>query len=84
LLAGWERSANFELALDDWAEFGLSRFSASRGLDKLERAGLVSAARTPGRSPVVTILDVGVGPGIDLVLEGADRVPLTVLGAEPA
>jgi hypothetical protein len=57
LLAGWERSADFELALDDWAEFGLSRFSASRGLDELERAGLVSAGRTPGRSPVVTLLD---------------------------
>ena len=61
LLAGWERSADFELALDDWAEFGLSRFSASRGLDELERAGLVSVDRTPGRSPVVTILDVGAG-----------------------
>ena len=57
LLAGWSRSAEFELALDDWAEFGLSRFSASRGLDELERAGLVSVGRMPGRSPVVTILD---------------------------
>ena len=57
LLAGWNRSAEFELALDDRAEFGLSRFSASRGLDTLERAGLVSVARRPGRSPVVTILD---------------------------
>jgi hypothetical protein len=57
LLAGWERSADFELALDGWAEFGLSRFSASRGLDTLERAGLVSAVRRPGRSPVVSILD---------------------------
>jgi hypothetical protein len=57
LLAGWERSADFELALDDWAEFELSRFSASRGLDALRRAGLVSVARSPGRSPVVSILD---------------------------
>jgi hypothetical protein len=57
LLAGWERSAEFELALDDWAEFGLSRFSASRGLDTLERAGLVAAVRRPGRAPVVSILD---------------------------
>ncbi len=64
LLAGWERSAGFELALDDWAEFGLSRFSASRGLDELERAELVSVGRTPGRSPVVTVLDVGVGSGL--------------------
>ncbi len=63
LLAGWNRSAEFELALDCWAEFGLSRFSASRGLDVLERAELISAGRMPGRSPVVTILDVGAEPG---------------------
>jgi hypothetical protein len=55
LLAGWERSADFELALDEWAEFGLSRFSASRGLGELGRAELVSVARSPGRSPMVTI-----------------------------
>ncbi len=61
LLAGWRRSADFEPALDDWAEFGLSRFSACRGLAELERAELVSVGRTPGRSPVVTILDVGAG-----------------------
>src|SRR5271157_5120545 len=30
LLAGWERSAGFELALEGWADLGLSRFSASR------------------------------------------------------
>jgi hypothetical protein len=59
LLAGWERSAGFELALDDSAEFGLSRFSASRGLDNLEGAGLVSAVRRPGRSPAMTLLNVG-------------------------
>jgi hypothetical protein len=61
LLAGWERLAEFELALDGWAEFGLSRFSASRGLNELEWAGLVSVGRTPGQSPVVTILDMLVG-----------------------
>jgi hypothetical protein len=57
LLAGWERSAAFELAFDDWTEFGLSRFSASRGLQGLESAGLVAVARSSGRSPVVTIRD---------------------------
>ena len=57
LLAGWARSADFELALEGWADFGLSRFSASRGLDELERVGLVSVDRRPGRSPVVTIMD---------------------------
>jgi len=64
LLAGWERSAGFELTLDGWADLGLSRFSASRGLDELERAGLVSVGRMPGRSPVVTVLDVGAGSGL--------------------
>jgi hypothetical protein len=56
-MACWERSAEFELALNAWAEFGLSRYSASRGLDTLERAGLVSVGRMPGRPPVVTIMD---------------------------
>src|SRR5262245_21499929 len=63
LLAGRERSAEFELALDDWAEFGLSRFSASRGLDTLERGGLVSVVRRTGRSLVVSILDLPAGVG---------------------
>jgi hypothetical protein len=57
LLAGWERSAEFELAPDDWAEFGLSRFSAARGLDKLSEAGLVAVARRSGQSPIVSILE---------------------------
>jgi hypothetical protein len=57
LLAGWSRSAEFEMALDDWPELGLSRFSASRGLDTLERAGLVSAVRRSGLSPTLSILD---------------------------
>jgi hypothetical protein len=57
LLAGWERSAGFELVLESWEDLGLSRFSASRGLDELERSKLVSVGQTPGRSPVVTILD---------------------------
>jgi hypothetical protein len=61
LLAGWNRSAEFELTLDGWTEFGLSRFSASRGLDTLERAGLCTVARWPGRSPVVSILDPTAG-----------------------
>jgi hypothetical protein len=58
LLAGWRRSADFELTLEGWAEFGLSRFSASRGLDELEGAGLVSAARRSGLANVVTILEL--------------------------
>ena len=59
LLAGWERSAGFELALDGWADLGLSRFSASRGLEELEGAELLSVVRGQGRSPIVSLLDVG-------------------------
>ena len=51
------------MALDDWAEFGLSRFSASRGLVALERAELVSAGRMLGRSPLVTIVNVAAADG---------------------
>jgi hypothetical protein len=58
LLAGWSRSDSFELASDGWAEFGLSRFSASRGLDELERVGLVSIGRRSRRPSAVTILEV--------------------------
>jgi hypothetical protein len=80
LLAEWDRSAVFELALDECAEFGLSRFSASRGLDTLEVAGLVSAARRPGRSPVVLIGDPTCGPGqtdgLPLDSRDDDKLPL--------
>ena len=55
LLAGWSRSADFELSLGGWTEFGLSRFSARRGLDTLECAGLIHVVRRPGRSPIVTL-----------------------------
>jgi hypothetical protein len=63
LLAGWNRSAEFEAALDDRAEFGLSRFSASRGSDTLERARLISAVRRSGLPPIVTILDATMSTG---------------------
>ncbi|MFO0888003.1 MAG: hypothetical protein U0790_02530 [Isosphaeraceae bacterium] len=59
LVAGWERSDTFELALDGWPDLGLSRFSASPGLSALERAGLVAVARSPGRPPIVTIRAAG-------------------------
>jgi hypothetical protein len=63
LVAGWERSAVFEMALGGWADLGLSRFSAFRGLSELERAELLCVSRMPGRCPVVTILDAGEAGG---------------------
>ena len=81
-MAGWERSAEFELAMGDWAEFGLSRFSASRGLDALEGAGLVSVARRPGLSPIVSILDprAGVDPTKRQAGAGSKRGAKTSVG----
>ena len=40
-------------------EMGVDRHAAYRGLVTLEEAGLISVERHPGRSPLVTILDVG-------------------------
>jgi DNA-binding transcriptional ArsR family regulator len=38
------------------------RSTARRGLEVLERAGLVSVSRSPGRSPRVTLLRVETSP----------------------
>jgi hypothetical protein len=60
LLAGWERSARFELA-PVWPELGLSQPSTYRGLEALSQAGLTEVIRARGRSAIVMILDGGVG-----------------------
>jgi DNA-binding transcriptional ArsR family regulator len=51
------RTAEFELVLGDWADLGLSRQAAGRGLDALVSAGLVSVTPRAGRSPIVLIVD---------------------------
>jgi hypothetical protein len=56
-VAGWERSAKFEIPPKIMAEFGISRPSMPRGLAALEGAGLIAVVRRPGLSPVVTILE---------------------------
>ncbi len=56
-VAGWERTAEIELVLSEWAVLGLSRQAAGRGLDALEQAGLVSTSQRPGCSPRVAIRD---------------------------
>jgi hypothetical protein len=50
-----ERSAEFALGLNQWAEWGLSRFATSRGLGSLEQAGLVTVVHDSGRPPIVTL-----------------------------
>ena len=55
IISGRERSAEFNLGMDRWAELGLSRFAITRGLRELERVDLISVSRRSGRSPVVSI-----------------------------
>jgi hypothetical protein len=55
LLAGWERSARFELA-PEWPGLDLSQPSTYRGLESIAEAGLAVVVRRRGRPPVVTIL----------------------------
>jgi hypothetical protein len=62
LLGGWTKSAEFELTWDDRAEFGLSRFSAYRGLDALAQAGLIEVVHQSGRPSIVIILNPAAAP----------------------
>ncbi len=55
--AGMKRSRIISLNLSQPEKFGFDRFSGSRALAALEKAGLVLVERHPGRKPVVTILD---------------------------
>ena len=56
--SGIKRSREVALSMT-WlrANFGVDRFSGYRGLAALERVGLVSVVRHPGRKPLVTLLE---------------------------
>jgi hypothetical protein len=56
-LAGVEKRRQVKLTWGVFARFGVSPDAGRRGLVALERAGLVSVDRHPGRCPVVTILE---------------------------
>jgi len=61
-LSGLNRQAKtVKLSGSALTKMGVKRHAGYRGLEELERAGLVRVARHTGRSPLVTILDVG-GP----------------------
>jgi DNA-binding transcriptional ArsR family regulator len=66
-MVGWSRNreARFEFGLAEWAELGLSRFSAGRGIECLHRAGLVSVVLRPGCRAFVTIAAVPDSSGAD-------------------
>ncbi len=55
-LAGLKRSRKVALSQSALRLFGVGRQASYRALSRLESAGLVSAARHPGRNPIVTIL----------------------------
>ena len=55
-LAGLNRTRTVVLSGAVLRGCGVKRHSAYRGLESLERAGLVKVKRHPGRNPIVTIL----------------------------
>lgn len=54
-LAGLTRSRTVKLGLSDLVGGRINRTTAGRGLAAIEKAGLVTVVRAPGRKPVVTI-----------------------------
>ncbi len=54
-LKGLKRSWKVALSQSILNLFGVSRYSGYRGLTKLEKAGLLSVVRHPGRNPIVTL-----------------------------
>lgn len=56
-LAGMNKKAMVTLSGKVLKDLGVKRNAAYRGLNALERAGLVSVIRHNGRSPIVTILE---------------------------
>jgi hypothetical protein len=57
--AGWAQSASVHLSNVLCLRFGVDRNAKYRALFCLEDAGLIGVSRKRGRSPLVTILDVG-------------------------
>jgi hypothetical protein len=55
-LAALERSDTGRLTSKQLARFGVKPDAARRGLTALERAGLVTVVRHPGRCPIVSIV----------------------------
>lgn len=53
-----KKSMTVKINLSRMGRFGVTRPTASRGLQALESAGLVRVEREPGRAPVVTIIDI--------------------------
>lgn len=57
--AGMVRGRKIKLTADQLDYFGLGYDATRRGLEALERVGLVNVERRRGRCPVVTLCEVG-------------------------
>jgi hypothetical protein len=52
---GFKQTGKVKLSPRVWRELGLKRHTVYRAVDELEEAGLVSAVRKQGCSPIITI-----------------------------
>lgn len=59
--AGLQKSRHVAVSMSAFVEFGISRFTAARGLAALEAAGLVAVERHAGRKPRVRLNDAPSG-----------------------
>ena len=55
--AGIQSSHSVRLSMKRLREFGISRWSAYRGLAALRSAGIIEIRNSVGRLPIITILD---------------------------
>ena len=62
-IASLAKSASVPIGNMAVQPFGLDRNAKYRALHWLEKAGLISVQRKPGRSPVVTLLELKVSRG---------------------
>ena len=60
-LSGVKKTKTVSLPNKIPGEFCVDRHAKKRALDALSEAGLISRAQSPGRAPVVTILDIDCG-----------------------
>ena len=57
-LKGMSKTPTFKLTAKALSKFNISRDAASAGLTRLEKSGLISVSRSPGRRSVVGVNEV--------------------------
>ena len=84
LWAGIKRTNYFVFSVSGLAALGVSRSSGHRGLAALEREGLVSVDRQPGRKPRVTVIEIDADTELDDQSLPAGRKRKHIGHSEPA